>query len=114
MTKYFCAALIVWRPTLFHRGSELQDLFAPSTQKKNKQHLCRKKRTALSAGGLEASAEESDDARYAIRSLNRYTIKMLLGGGGGGQRKLLKVGSSAGGALPYKPIRNVPFFSINS
>ena len=69
--------------------------FAPSTQKKNKQHLCHKKRTAVSAGGLEASADESDGARYAIRSLNRCTIKILLGVGG--SESCLKWGRQPGG-----------------
>ena len=95
MTKYFCAALIVWRPILFHRGSELQDVFAPSTQEKKTTPVSRKKSTALSAGGLEASAEESDGARYATRSL---TIKILLGGGGR-KRNVLEVGCSAGGTF---------------
>ena len=55
--------------SLLHRFRTSR-FFAPSTQKKNKEHRCLKKGTALSAGGLEASAKESDGARYAIRSLN--------------------------------------------
>ena len=66
------------------------------------------KNTALSAGGLEALAEESDGARNATRSLTRCTIKNLLAGGGG-QRKVHEVGGQPGGALQYKPIWNVPF-----
>ena len=76
-------------------------------------HLCHKKSTALSAAGLEASAEESDGARYATRSLTRCTIKILWRGG---QEKVPEVGWSAGGeihSVPYKPIRNVPFFRVS-
>ena len=46
--------------------------------------MCHKKSTALSAGGLEASAEESDGARYATRSLARVYNQNFMGGGGGG------------------------------
>ena len=40
-------------------------------------------------------------------------ITILLGGGGRERRKVLEVGWSAGGALPYKPIRDVPFFRVS-
>ena len=112
MTKYFCSALIVWRPILFHRGSELQDVFAPSTHKRTTttNNTCVTKRsTALSVGGPEAFDEESDGARYATRSLTRCTIKILWVGGAvkGASSGVV---SRGGEALPYKPIRNMPFF----
>ena len=58
MTKYFCAALIVWRPTLSSTEVPNFKIFCAFNAKEKETTPMSQKRTALSAGGLEASAEE--------------------------------------------------------
>ena len=96
MTKYFLRRVDCMAAYSLPQRFGTLRCFCTFDAKKTKQTtpVSQKKSTALSAGGLEASAEESDGARYAsaeesdgaryaTRSLTRCTIKILFGGGEG-------------------------------